>query len=44
MRCWILKLISRIGKTNFKSFVDHKIRCCKVEDLHILKNTDTLDT
>ena len=39
---------STIGKTNFKIvfivFLDHKITCCKVEELHILDGTDTLDT
>ena len=39
---------STIGKTNFKIvfivFLDHKITCRKVEELHILDGTDTLET
>ena len=48
VRCWILKLIRRTGKINFKPifivFMDHKITCRRVEELHILIGIDTLDT
>ena len=40
VRCWILKLILHTGKTNFKPifivFIDHKITCRRVEEIHIL--------
>ena len=48
VRCWVLKLILCIGKTNFKlkiiAFIGHKITCRKAEELHILNGTDTLGT
>ena len=48
VRCWILKLIRHTEKTSFKLifivFMDHKITCHKVEELHILNGIDTLDT
>ena len=48
VRCWILKLIPHTGKTNFKpifiAFIDHKITCRRVEELHISNGIDILDT
>ena len=48
VRCWILKFIPHTGKTNFKLifivFIDHKITCRRVEKLHTLSGTGTLDT
>ena len=48
VRCWILRLIPHTGKTNFKLifivFIDHKITCHKVEELHTLSGTVVLDT
>ena len=46
---WILELILDIGKTRFKPilqplYIDHKITCRKVEELHILNGTNTLGT
>ena len=48
MRFWILQLIPHTGKTSFRPifivFIDHKIICHRVEELHILNGIDTLDT
>ena len=48
MRCWVLKLIPRIGKQIFKTdfivFVDHKVTYRKAEEHNVLNGTDTLDT
>ena len=49
MRCWVLKLILRIGKkklrVDFIELVDHKITSRKGgEGPHILNDIDTLDT
>ena len=45
---WILKLISHIGMINFKPsfiiFMDHKITCRRVEEIHILNGIGTLYT
>ena len=47
-RCWMLKLILHTAMTNFKSifivFIDDRITCSRVEELHILNGTGTLDT
>ena len=45
---WILRLILHTGKTSFKTiftvFIDHKITCRRVEEIHILNGIDTLGT
>ena len=44
----MLRLIQHTGKMNFKPifivFMDHKITCNRMEELHILNGIDTLDT
>ena len=48
VRCWILRMIRHIGKGNFKTifivFIDYKITCRRVEELHILNGIDNLGT
>ena len=34
----------QILRVDFIVFVDHKITCRRVEEVHILNGTDTLDT
>ena len=44
----IMKLILHIAKTNFTLifivFIDHKITCSRVEEVHTLNGVDTLGT
>ena len=48
VRCWILKMISHAGETNFKSifivFMNHKMICRRAEELHILNDIVILGT
>ena len=36
-------IVKQILNANFIAFADHKITCCKVEELHVLNGTDNLD-
>ena len=44
--CWVLRLILHIGETNFKPifivFIDHRITCRRVGELHILNDIGTV--
>ena len=41
---WFYVLERQILRVDFMVFADHKVTCCKVEELQILNGSDTLDT